>query len=555
MIFSVYTSCSINYLPKAVVLAKSFKNYHPDGRITLLLNDVLPPWLDLNSLTFDQILTPKDLGYSSGWVFSHNVMELCTAVKGAALVRLLEQDAADFYLYLDPDVCVYNKLDPVAEYMGDDEIGLVPHITKPETTDLGVEMTELSVAAHGTYNLGHLIIRKGESSIRFANWWRDRLDKYCYDEKDYGLFTDQRWCDLVPAIFDKVRILRQPNLDVASWNFHGKKFTQKSKRLSSIQVGGYPLLTYHYSGTGPVGVHSRMRNTFAPTSGVVALLEKHYHAALDQEGQSDLEGWSYRGDYFDNGCQISAEARKKYRRHKDLQLAFPEPYKTAGDQTYFSWLQMHFPFLVRGQKLDRSMAYRAFHEIFDEEFYLNTYVDVAVAVSKGQYKDALDHYVRVGSRGLFDPNHYFVSIYYFEQAHKHDGYTLHANRGASIENTLLWHYLTVGVPNGLECVKYFDSYWYLSENSDLETAIATKSLSVPLVHFVKHGDKERRRPSASFDPEAYLQSNPTALAIVNNGGASGAFGAFILLGGVPGRIPSTAIMPLAVASDVNGEDE
>src|SRR3546814_11023778 len=74
-------------------------------------------------------------------------------------------------------------------------IGLVPHILTVETTDIGVQMTEMSVTEHGIYNLGHLFVRPDENGRALARWWADRLDKYCFDDKTIGLFTDQRWID------------------------------------------------------------------------------------------------------------------------------------------------------------------------------------------------------------------------------------------------------------------------------------------------------------------------------------------------------------------------
>ena len=91
MKFSVYTSCALNYLPKARALATSLRHHHPEARLTLCLCDEVPHWLDLTAEPFDQIWTATDLGYDRAWIFQHNVMELCTAVKGRALVRLIEE--------------------------------------------------------------------------------------------------------------------------------------------------------------------------------------------------------------------------------------------------------------------------------------------------------------------------------------------------------------------------------------------------------------------------------------------------------------------------------
>src|SRR3546814_20040146 len=66
---------------------------------------------------------PHDLGYSRAWVFQHNVMELCTGVKGRALQRLMQDESdADLFVYLDPDVYVYNDLAAADGYLGDSSI-------------------------------------------------------------------------------------------------------------------------------------------------------------------------------------------------------------------------------------------------------------------------------------------------------------------------------------------------------------------------------------------------------------------------------------------------
>ena len=126
MSFAVYTSCALNYLPKARALAESLREHHPEIRLTLCLNDLLPDWLDPVAEPFHQIWTPLDLGYNRGWIFEHNVMELCTAVKGRALQRLLDEEDAEVIAYLDPDVFLFHRMDPVFDYLGSDSIGLYP---------------------------------------------------------------------------------------------------------------------------------------------------------------------------------------------------------------------------------------------------------------------------------------------------------------------------------------------------------------------------------------------------------------------------------------------
>lgn len=533
MKISVYTSCAVNYYAKARVLLDSIRKNSPNTTLTLVLCDRAPLDLDPKAHGFDDVWTPEDLGYDIGWIFKHNVMELCTAVKGKALERLMEERPdSDLYVYLDPDVYVYDCIANVLTEMSDASIGLVPHILWPEETEIGVRMTEMSVTEHGIYNLGHLFVRGDKIGRALAAWWRARLDEYCYDDREFGLFTDQRWMDLVPAIFDNVRILREPVFDVASWNLFGRSITQakEANGQSIFSVNGKRLVTYHFSGTGPTGTHSRVRQIFAPCSGAAAEIERDYEIAIAKHGQKLLERLPPAFDFFDDGALIVAEVRKIYRRHKDLQQAFPNPY--SGE--FQSWLRENRPYLVSGLAIGERRAERAFNELFDPSWYLKTYPDVAEEIEHGIWQDALDHYIRVGSSLLYDPNPLFISSYYFERAKYHDGHLLDG-KSRYQRNTLLWHYLTVGLSNGIEPVEHFDSSWYLHTYDDLRKAFLSCAVSVPLAHFLNYGDRERRKAGPLFDPELFLQITPRALALLEQGVVGGPFAAFVKLGLAGGR--------------------
>ena len=537
MKISVYTSCALNYLPKARVLAESLANAEPRASLTLCFNDVLPDWLDPATEPFDRIWLPEDLGYDPGWIFQHNVMELCTAVKGRALMRLIEQDEADLILYLDPDVMVYNPLSLVDEYMGDASIGLVPHILAPEESEIGVELTEISVAAHGVYNLGHLILRPDERGRRFARWWAERLDRYCFDDRARGLFTDQRWVDLAPAIFEGVKILKVPNLDVASWNLFGRTIAQSQPGdAAAFTVDGYPLITYHFSGTGPTGTHRRIREIFAPSNGPVAEIERRYEAAIARHGQARLEHRPPGFDFFDDATPLTPAARRLYRQHADLREAFPDPYACpAGQPNYRDWLRENRPGVIGGLRLAQHRLAAAYDDLFDPDYYLATYPEAAEAIAAGRFADPLDHYQRIGSRRWCDPNEFFVSSYYHEQALAHDPWPLSAHAGVR-EGTLLWHYLTTGLPAGIEPIEFFDSRWYLAQNPDLDAAFRLGRVSTPLAHFFRDGSREGRDPGPDFHGGAYLEATPPARDLSGSDGIRGAFGALVRLGGVAGRV-------------------
>jgi hypothetical protein len=536
MKIAVYTSCALNYYAKACALLESIRRNSPNTSVTLCLCD--EPAADCDPLAqgFDRLWQPPDLGYDRAWVFQHNVMELCTGVKGRALERLMQEEPdAALYVYLDPDVYVYNDLEAVDGYLGDASIGLVPHILAVETSDIGVQMTEMSVTEHGIYNLGHLFVRPDGNGRALAKWWGDRLDKYCFDDKTIGLFTDQRWMDLVPAAFEGVRILRVPNLDVASWNISGRDIIQKEAgNESSFLVDGWPLLTYHFSGTGPTGTHRRVRQIFAPSNGTVAEIERHYENAIARFGQQRLEAVPPVYDYFDNGEKVPAEARKLYRVSPNLQAAFPDPYRTGSGETFIEWLREHRPGLLQGFRVPEHRLERAFNALFDADYYLARYQDAREAMAEGRYASALDHYIHVGSALLHDPCEFFASRYYLEQARYLDGFHLRRLPRSKC-STLLWHYLIVGLPHGKEPIEFFDSQYYLASYPDIEKAVRVGTITTPLAHFLEFGASENRRPGPGLDPLKLLDKDPVMREKLKDDPRHGVFGILLAEGRILGR--------------------
>ena len=56
-----FTSVSLNYLPKARVLAETLKQQHPEAGFHLVLSDRLPEWLAGSPAPFDSILQVEQL--------------------------------------------------------------------------------------------------------------------------------------------------------------------------------------------------------------------------------------------------------------------------------------------------------------------------------------------------------------------------------------------------------------------------------------------------------------------------------------------------------------
>jgi hypothetical protein len=337
-----YTSFSFSYLAKARTLAASVKRYHPDWRLWAVISDREPAGFrfDIQNEDFDFVIWGDELfgAETLHWMFKHDVVEFCTAVKGPVLKRIVETTNADRIFYLDPDIAVFGSLQPLVDMLETSSILLTPHQLDPDESRFAIADNEICSLRLGIYNLGFVAIRTDGEGYRFARWWSDRLRDYCFDEPSGGLFVDQKWCDLVPAFFENVKIVRDPGCNVASWNLSKRKIT--IDQSGNILVNGSPLRFFHFTKLGPIG--DVMTQRYAQDNVEVYELWTWYRHMVKQFEEPAIPGRWWKYSQFSNGSPISRDARILYRHRIDLQNAFPDPFDADGD-SYYSWLQTNTP--------------------------------------------------------------------------------------------------------------------------------------------------------------------------------------------------------------------
>ncbi|TDT92054.1 hypothetical protein [Pseudodesulfovibrio indicus] len=323
----VYSSFTKAYLPKARTLAKSLKALHPDWVFHAVFSDSLPEDFDLDAEPFDEMLGMADIGIedSERWAFRHTVVELCTAVKGAALQHLLSLPDTDCVFYIDPDIMILNSMAPLVDMLEDASILLTPHMLEPEEESWLIEGNEVrATLAHGTFNLGFAGVRACDEGKAFARWWNRRLLEFCYDDVPRGLFTDQRWCDLVPSFFPGYKIVRDPGYNVATWNIDKRPITRGED--GRYRAGDVPLRFYHFTGYDAQWNYQHLLLKHAEQFPAAKELWDEYASALEENGQNDekLKHWKY--DWFADGHKITPECRRHYRDNEKARKDFPDPY-------------------------------------------------------------------------------------------------------------------------------------------------------------------------------------------------------------------------------------
>lgn len=350
-----FTSVTAHYLAKARIMARTLKLHNPGAAVVLVLSGDAPAGFRLEDEPFDDVLPSEELDIPDkrGFFFKHNVTELCTAVKAAAALKIMETHQVEKVVYLDPDIAVFDSLDPLKTWLDQASILLIPHQTVPEEDHRFIIGNEVLFLKRGTFNLGFFGVRNDETGRRFLSWWNSRLMHYCADDNDehlplqqetrmLGLFTDQKWIDLVPSYFDEYRIIKDPGYNVATWNLsrHALERTAEGKYL----VDGHPLRFFHFSGVDS-GAHAVVLDfvvDYNPRARTALEISSWYRDELARGGDAALLKLPDKYARYSDGEPIPSLHRKVYLIRRDVQRHFPDPFLVNPGFCFRTWVEQEY---------------------------------------------------------------------------------------------------------------------------------------------------------------------------------------------------------------------
>lgn len=167
-----FTSASFAYLDRVRVLAETVRRHHPEWTFWLCLVDQEPNGFAFDPAAegFEHVVRVTELGIPNllQWLFVHDVVELCTAVKGPMLCRMFDAGASKV-VYLDPDIAVFDSLSPVIGLLDRYDVVLTPHQVEPDQDAQAILDNEIgSALKHGIYNLGFVAVSNTKEGRRFA---------------------------------------------------------------------------------------------------------------------------------------------------------------------------------------------------------------------------------------------------------------------------------------------------------------------------------------------------------------------------------------------------
>ncbi|MFB9276760.1 hypothetical protein [Cohnella cellulosilytica] len=330
------TIISKNYIAMARTLAQSFLEHHPTGKVYVLLADEDEGQIQASEPSFEWVRLPEiGLPSSPDMRFQYDITEFNTAVKPFFLEYLLVRRGLESIVYLDPDTLVTQRMDDLYRRLPRYSIVLTPHILTPLPPDLQ-KPGEAELLQAGVYNLGFIALSRKDEALRMLDWWKARLTRECVMDPARGYHVDQKWIDFVPALFEGVRIWKDPAYNAAYWNLHERPIVHRN---GMYEIGGKPVVFYHFSGLSADLVRISKHQTRHQWTDFPDLygLFQGYVSRLIANGYAASAGWRYAYNYFDNGVVVPPVVRKLYRK-LGAPAHFGNPFQTLTPNGFYRWL-------------------------------------------------------------------------------------------------------------------------------------------------------------------------------------------------------------------------
>lgn len=239
---AVFTISNSRYLPQSQALKTSLLSHNKDLHFFHITPDSRTSCLGPD----DSNLTLFDLKIDSEWikraVNELDIVEMSTAIKPFVFKFLFEL-GYESVIFLDPDIYVTSKLDPLFSLNQKYPILITPHLISAPR-DIEAISFELSLLRYGTFNLGFICINNSADGKSMLDWWCERTLRHSKRQRFLDEFTDQKWINLVPSYFD-CYVVKNPGCNLAPWNIAERGIKISDNKYFTRD--GHPIIFVHFS--------------------------------------------------------------------------------------------------------------------------------------------------------------------------------------------------------------------------------------------------------------------------------------------------------------------
>lgn len=318
----IYTIVSLNYLHSALTVRESFLRHNKDYDFIIFIADKIASLPIFNfieekisqgiDIRFIDVLR-NDFGDATidDMLTRYTIIELNTAVKPYC-IKYLFNLGYQHAIYIDPDIYFYQPITLLDNLLEEYDVVITPHMVEPYPND-GKEQSLQTIMLAGIYNFGFIAVKNTENGNKLADFWKEQLFDKCYINFSQGLFTDQKWGDWFPSLFDKVYILKNRGYNAAYWNLHERVITKKD---DIWYANDDKLVFYHFSGLDrnnpePISKY-QTRYTLSQRKPDLRVLFNDYIQELNKNNAELLAKTQYYYNYFPSTNLCIKNNMRKY---------------------------------------------------------------------------------------------------------------------------------------------------------------------------------------------------------------------------------------------------
>jgi len=221
MALAFCTIVTPDYLPFALTLGESVREWVPGSVLYILVSGEPEEMGGVSLPVADHVnlLTSTDLCCTPLGQEAHdryhggNANAYRWASKPSLMTHLLAQDGVTGVIFLDGDMLVTGDCSSLIEETLGASVLLTPHWN--DKTPANPPSTFRDWFLFGLYNAGS--VGATRAGLPALEWWHRASILDCTFDPSHGVFYDQRYLDLMPLLFDGVKVTSDRRFNVGGW--------------------------------------------------------------------------------------------------------------------------------------------------------------------------------------------------------------------------------------------------------------------------------------------------------------------------------------------------
>lgn len=335
-----FTICTRSYIGLANTLKHTFLKYNEEFDFFIILCDGETNQSE-SIISGCEIVSLGKEKYEE-LAFKYNVTEFCTCIKPFGFSFFFRKDYKTV-AYFDPDIMFFSRFN---ELYDDYSVYLTPHIINPQAKTKN-DWEQEQFLKYGVYNCGFVGLCNDYSGRLVAKWWSEQLLSKAFVDPAGGLYTDQKWMDMVPSFIDltRINVIKNMGCDFAPWNYaertvekQGSVFYAVSRDDRSIKN---ELVFVHYSAynyrklLADGIIESKYNLSEYPE---INELIFEYERQLNNCNTLESLSLKYKYNEYENGEPILPFHRRLFRVYMNSRLQCYSPF-SCNDQSFYSILK------------------------------------------------------------------------------------------------------------------------------------------------------------------------------------------------------------------------